>query len=264
MKIGVTTTHAMNPYYNFESFLNESEFPYYVRGSLSLKKIMEKGNLDALIVWKEDGPELYYKNLTDPFFYHPSMAKNRIVGWRKRRQQDALIETAQLKWGDSFLDCTLGMGADALTASYFVGEYGKVTGLEYSPVIALMIKWGMKSYERTTPYEWLKPALNGVKVINADYNTYLKSLPDNSYDVVYFDPMFRKPVLESQAISVIRELANPEPLSLEAVKEACRVASRSVILKEKLSSGEFERLGFTVARQSSKSKIAYGKIEVTE
>jgi hypothetical protein len=72
----------------------------------------------------------------------------------------------------------------------------------------------------------------------------LRSLPDKSADIVYFDPMFRIPVEESSSISPYRFIANPEPLSLEAVTEAVRVARRKVILKDHRDSPEFDRLGF--------------------
>ncbi len=263
LRIGVTTTHARTPYPDFEAFLADAKLPYFVRGNRSLEKIMVQEKLDAVIVWKEHGPALYAADaMQQPFFYHPSMAKNRLGAWRKKKQPDSLGRAAGLREGDAVLDCTLGMGADSLVAAYFAGETGKVTGLEFSECIALIVRWGMRMYARDTEYEWMKPALNRVEVVHADYNTYLQSLPDRSYDVVYFDPMFRKPVYESQAISVIRQLANPEPLSEAAVREACRVARRCVILKEKQASGEFERLGFSVVQESHTSKIAYGRIEV--
>lgn len=47
-----------------------------------------------------------------------------------RGEKDPLIEAAQLKPGDSFLDCTLGLGSDAITASCATGANGKVAGIE--------------------------------------------------------------------------------------------------------------------------------------
>ena len=263
MKVGITTTHAHQPYHYLAEFIKDAGFPYFPRRSDSLKKIIEEEQLDGLIVWKAYGPEFYRKgDLDHPFFYHPSMGKNRLTAWRKKNQADPLIKATGLAQGETFLDCTLGMGADALVAAYFAQKSGCVTGLESSSIIALIIRWGMRMYAQNTPYTWMKSALLNIRAVHADYREYLKNCPDASYDVVYFDPMFRQPVYQSQAISVIRELANPAPLTPEAVREACRVARRCVVLKEKRSGGEFERLGFCVVQESQSSKIAYGKIEV--
>ncbi len=262
MKIGVTTTQRKEPYPHLEEFLAESGLPFFPRNGNSVARLIRENDLSGMIVWKQNGPELYMAGAEQPFFYHPSMAKNRLTAWRKKQQPDALARAAGIHPGDAFLDCTLGMGADALAASYFVEAAGHVVGVECSPLIALIVRWGMRLYAETTEHLWMRPALSRIEVVQADYEEYLKNLPEKSFDVVYFDPMFRQPVYESQAISVIRSLANPAPLSPEAVREACRVARRCVLLKEKQASGEFERLGFTLVHESQTSKLAYGRIEV--
>ncbi|MNJ57372.1 hypothetical protein D3C77_529580 [compost metagenome] len=71
--------------------------------------------------------------------------------------------------------------------------------------------------------------------------------------------MFRDPVLESSSISPLRAFANNSRLETAAIVEACRVARKTVILKEKIGSGEFERLGFSVSERGQ-SKITYGVI----
>ena len=88
-------------------------------------------------------------------------------------------------------------------------------------------------------------------MVQACYQTYLKQLEDQSFDVVMFDPMFRKTVKQSSAMQMLKPLANPAPLDQESVEEAVRVARRAVLLKERPKSGEFERLGFTIVKVSS-------------
>jgi hypothetical protein len=88
-------------------------------------------------------------------------------------------------------------------------------------------------------------------------------LPDRSVDIVYFDPMFRRPVLSSSALRPLRSQAEERPLSEAAVREAVRVARRRVVLKDHRDSGEFERLGF-VRRRVSSSKVAYGVIDIDD
>ena len=48
---------------------------------------------------------------------------------------------------------------------------------------------------------------------------------------------------------------------MESVREAVRVARKTVVMKEARSSGEFERLGFTLPERG-KSKITYGVISI--
>ncbi|MNI75326.1 hypothetical protein D3C73_1314660 [compost metagenome] len=87
----------------------------------------------------------------------------------------------------------------------------------------------------------------------------LKQMPDKSADLIYFDPMFRDPIMESSAISPLRMFANNSSLTGEVIAEAKRVARKSIVLKEKKGSGEFERLGFETVERSH-TKIVYGVI----
>lgn len=104
-------------------------------------------------------------------------------------------------------------------------------------------------------------ALRRIDVRLGDHLEYLKAQPDNSIDIVYFDPMFRVPMTDSAAISPLRKFANPAALSTESVAEAVRVARKTVLLKEKALSGEFARLGFTELLRTS-AKTSYGVITI--
>lgn len=104
-------------------------------------------------------------------------------------------------------------------------------------------------------------ALRRINVQRGDHLEYLKAQPDNSVDIVYFDPMFRVPLTDSAAISPLRKFANPAALSAESVAEAVRVARKTVVLKEKALSGEFARLGFTELLRAS-AKTSYGVITI--
>ena len=118
-------------------------------------------------------------------FFHPNMSQLRIKNIRMG-DEDHMAAALDLQEGMSVLDCTLGFGADSIVASFVVGEGGQVIGLEASPLIAFITSEGMKKFLATN-YE-LHSAIKRVKVINADYNDYLQTLPDKSVDVVYFDP----------------------------------------------------------------------------
>ncbi|MBO8158381.1 class I SAM-dependent methyltransferase [Thermosyntropha sp.] len=260
MRVIATTTQskaASSLTEEFCDFLGETGIKFVPRKGKSLEKLKREHNADGVIVWKDTGPVLYIDENVE-FFYHPSMAKNRISNYRKFGTFDPLIKAFDLREDDEVLDCTLGLGSDAVVASYFAPR-GRVVGLEYSMVAAALVKWGMKMYK--SPMQWLNQAIKRIEVLNEDYRVYLKKLADNSFDIVYFDPMFRKPVLRSQPISPLRFLANPEPVDRESIKEAVRVARKRVVMKEIFSSGEFARLGFEKICGNPNNKIAYGVIE---
>jgi len=260
MKIVVTTTQAgREPDDILNAFLAEAGLTFVPRNRKSLPLLCHDNEADAVIVWRAEGPVLYSGEDMEEFFFHPSMAKNRLSALRKLGQSDPFIDACALNSGQSFLDCTMGRGADSIAASYICGP-GCVLGLESVLPVALVMKWGMRLYKSQMP--WLDSAVHGIRVEYADHNDFLGQAADNIYDVVYFDPMFRHPRHKSQAISPLRQLADHRPLEISAIKEACRVARRRVVMKETFSSGEFERLGFQKILGSHHNPINYGVIEI--
>lgn len=256
----IITTTAQSGIKNFnylEEFIQDSGFPYIERKRQSLDELMRSHQADAIVVCYRQGPVLYSGH--DKFFFHPSMAKNRLAAYRKNGTADPFIAACQLEPNDTLLDCTLGLGADAIVASYFTPE-GRVVGVEATPAIALVVKWGMKLY--SSSMKWLNDAVHRIEVFNCEHSEYLKSLDSDSFDVVCFDPMFRRPLLKSQAISPLRALANAEPLDRETISEACRVARKRVVIKELASGTELQRLGCETIIGSKHRKIAFGVIEV--
>ena len=160
------------------------------------------------------------------------------------------------------LDCTLVLGSDAIVESFVVGESGKVVALEKNPVLAEIVRHGMKNFSDDN--EKVLNAMRRVEIITADYLEFLKSAKTNSFDAVYFDPMFRRPINKSSGINPIRPVADKNPVSIEAIQEACRVAKFRVILKENAKSGEFNRLGFKLAAGGKYSSVSFGVIDLVE
>ena len=117
----------------------------------------------------------------------------------------------------------------------------------------------MKNFSDDTPP--VIEAMRRVEVVTADYFDYLKTCADKSFDVVYFDPMFRHAINKSSGINPIRPLADNRPLEIISVREACRVARRCVVMKENSRSTEFERLGFKIADGGKYSSISFGVID---
>ncbi|HHV65053.1 MAG TPA: class I SAM-dependent methyltransferase [Peptococcaceae bacterium] len=205
-------------------------------------------------------------------FFHPSMALLRMINI-KRGIGDRFLEATALAEGDILLDATLGLGSDALIASWAVGEKGKIIALENSLLIFLLVKEGLerltkqplpkaKSKEKEEAWLELARASSRIDARYADHKDYLQTLPDSSVDVIYFDPMFRITVNSSSAIKPLKALSCPEPLSPETIKEACRVARKRIVLKERRHGSEFSRLGFKELEGSKYSSIGFGIIDL--
>ncbi|HEX7056401.1 MAG TPA: class I SAM-dependent methyltransferase [Bacilli bacterium] len=223
------------------------------RQNVSLHELLAKAD-DHMVLLLARGQWKLYRDGAAPLFFHPSSAMLRI----KRLLQggaDPLLTACAIAAGDSVLDCTAGLCSDAIVFAYAVGAQGTVEALESEPVLAELLAHGVRRY--VSGQAAVDQAMRRVRVTCADHCEVLASLPDNSRDIVYFDPMFRTPIAHSQAISPLRGIANDRPLSREAVCQAVRVAKRRVVLKEQMDSGEFARLGFSEIIHTS-SKIAYG------
>ncbi|CAM2787267.1 class I SAM-dependent methyltransferase [Paenibacillus sediminis] len=235
----------------------ETGVNYVPRNKMSLAKLKQKYNDDEIIVVVEGGARLFSSS-GQSLHFHPSMgfvrAKRLLKG-----ESDPMLDAARVEPGDIILDCTAGLGTDAIVFALKVGSRGKVIALESSLTLYTMLKEGLEHY-KTGLYE-VDEAMRRIEVKRAHHLTILTQLPDNSVDVVYFDPMFRDPIAESSSIKPLRKYANHEALHIESIREACRVARKCVLLKEKRDSEEFERLGFKQMSRGS-SKIAYGVIDV--
>jgi 16S rRNA (guanine1516-N2)-methyltransferase len=231
--------------------------PAVPRGRNSLSQLLAKRGERELLLVAREGLQLI-RSGEPPLFFHPSMAMIRLKRLR-RGDPDPLLAAARLAPGDAVIDCTAGLASDAIVLAYGVGESGAVTALESEPVIAALVADGLARYETGDPS--FTAALRRVRLLRADHLAYLREQPDRSADVVYFDPMFRRPIESSASISPLRELADGRPLSPEAVAEAKRVARKTVVLKEQKDSAEFARLGFGRIIPTAR-KLAYGVIEL--
>jgi 16S rRNA G966 N2-methylase RsmD len=103
-------------------------------------------------------------------------------------------------------------------------------------------------------------AMRRINVKSTGSFPYLKMLPDNSYDVVYFDPMFEENILESDGIKGLSRFAVYADLSEELIFQAKRVAKERVVLKDHFRSSRFEQYGFSVNKRKT-SKFHFGVIE---
>lgn len=226
------------------------------RRQMSLSQLRRRyGDEEILLISKERIE--YHHERRQPLFFHPSTAAVRIKRLLNG-ESDPLLQIAGIKPGDRIVDCTAGLGSDAIVFSFASGSNGGVTAIENARIPCFLLKQGLQTYHSDVP--GLNEAMRRIEVIQLDHLDYLRRLPENSIDVVYFDPMFRKPITESASIRAIRGLADDRPLSEESVKEAIRVSRRVVVMKEHRDSDQFDSLGFAEVHRSG-NKIAYGVIQ---
>lgn len=220
--------------------------------------IADFGARAVLVVTRE---RLIVETAAGRLFFHPGMARPRIRSI-ERGEPDVMVEAMKLGPGDTVLDCTLGLGADAIVSSFVVGERGRVVGVEAMPMLAEVVRTGLKKYD--PQHNGIRDAMRRIHVVAADHGDYLSGLPDGSFDIVYFDPLFREPVQESVHMRPWRELGVAKPLTRSIIEEACRVARRRVVIKERQGSPVFDELGVDTIVGGRKSRIAYGVIDMAD
>ena len=171
---------------------------------------------------------------------------------------DTLVRAANLRPGDRVIDATLGLGADALIAAQ--ATRARVLAFEKSGVLAAFTQAALRRPGGGP--ELRKAALDAGERIDiqvGDHLELLKRQPDRSAEVVLFDPMFRSQVLSQPVFQVVRAHAERAPLSLEAIAQARRVATRGVLIKDSPRGAELKRLGIETVYAR---RFLYGWLDV--
>lgn len=240
-----------------QSIAAELNIPFVPREKHSLMGIKIDYQVDNVMVVTQKGPLVNTPG--GEYFFHLSMADLRIKNI-VNGQHDHMVSAMSLTAGMSVLDCTLGLATDSIVASFVIGETGTILGLETSAVVAFIARYGLQHFQSDDME--LTNALRRIHVAHTHSYKYLMTLPDNSYDVVFFDPMFRHPIHSSSNVKPLRYLADNSALTKNTLKEACRVAKQRVVVKESSKSDEFKRLGITKIYGGKYSSVHYGVIEI--
>ncbi|WP_315080975.1 class I SAM-dependent methyltransferase [uncultured Clostridium sp.] len=259
MKIAVTTTREANESLNYKAkgISKDLNIPYIKRGNFSIKKTILKDDFDYLLVVEKD--KIVIKGQHSTLFWHPNMSELKIKSIRQGNKE-VMIEATKLKEGNSILDCTLGLAGDSLVFAAVVGKSGFVVGTEVNKYIAYLSKSGLETYNNVNGET--VDCINNIKVVNESYEEYLLKQSDNSFDVVYFDPMFKEPNRKSASINAFRAFADHKGLTKEILMQALRVCKKRVVIKERQGSNDFEKLGIKKYYGGKKSgAIIYGVIE---
>ncbi len=233
------------------AFCQAHHIPVLARQNKSIAYLLQHHELEYLLVL-EDG-ELVAYSLDNRLVFHPGMAAPRIKQWNQG-VGETLMTALALSPGGRFLDCTMGLASDALAASAMVGESGQVICLESSPLIYIITKYGLA--HSTKGSLQLQAAMRRIQPYQGDFHEVLPTLADNSFDVVYFDPMFVRPLQKSSGIAGLRAAADYYQPTAEDFNQAKRVAAQRVVVKH--GKGQMAQTAFDEVICGRYSTIGYG------
>lgn len=223
---------------------------------------VERPRKTRLAALEEEGPQVWLVLGGDGWTlrdgpralrFTPGMATLRIKRLEAGRREDKLVELAQLQEGDAVLDCTFGLGADALVCAKAVGPTGRVLGVEASFALWALAREGL---EAGAGFSGLAP----IELVHGDHLEVLRAQPSSSADVVLFDAMFGRPQRSSPAFEVMRAHADPRPISPQAVAEARRVARRWVLVKGAKYSKDLKGLGLEAEQGSRFANLVWARV----
>jgi len=186
---------------------------------------------------------------------HPGMGLVRVRRLVRGEEHDPIVDIAEIQPGDAILDATFGFGQDALVLAWAAGESGRLEGLESSPLLAGLALAGLPFWPRPAP-----EIASRMKVTCTDARAWMRAAPTGSFDVVFIDPMFRRPRMAAPDFAALRLLADEEPLSVEDLAQARRVARRWVVVKDGWPGADLKRLSIPLVPFRRSAEIVFGRI----
>lgn len=219
------------------------------RRTASLKPLLERA--EALLIFSDEEVVLF--DGEGKLTFHPGLAHLRIKQMDGGIHPDHLLQVARLEPGESVLDCTLGLGQDALVAARAVGPAGRVVGLEKSFALYAVISEGLRRFDPGERSCRIEPR-------HADAAEVLRALPAGAFDCIVFDPMFDQPRKAQQSFDVLRKHADYAPLTPEMLEDARRIAKR-VVVKGRRYGGQLRALGLRQERYSRTTTVGWARVE---
>ncbi|MGN0948251.1 MAG: class I SAM-dependent methyltransferase [Megasphaera sp.] len=264
-------------------------FTWQARQKRTIQDLMAEYG-ENFLVYSSRGPQI--NRPEGSHFFSLNMAELRIQNLRKG-QCDHLLEalmgmkeregrnlqsaalTAPLHRGASrtaaaqppitILDCTCGFGADAAVASFGLPAGSRIDALEVSPLLEAVTSWGFSHFVHKK--DDVTAALRRISLRRGDYRDYLLSDEGPVYDVLYFDPMFQRPVEASCQFQPVRAIMEHGGLTRDLIERALQKARRRVVIKERdfrqlcrdfpdvtLYGGKYSRIGYAVLECDSWKK----------
>jgi hypothetical protein len=228
----------------------EWNVPFLSRGRLTpLQPLLEQAS--ALLIFSDD--EVVLSDGEGKLAFHQGLSRLRIKQMDAGQHPDHLLQVSRLLPGESVLDCTLGLGSDALVAARAVGPTGRVVGLEKSFPLYTVISEGLRRFD---PGE----RSCRIEVHHADAAHFLRDLQAGAFDCVVFDPMFDQPRKSHQSFDVLRKFADYAPLTSEMLEDARRIAKR-VVVKGRRYGGQLKALGLKQEKFSRTTTVGWARVE---
>ncbi len=203
---------------------------YVERKKQSIEKLLGQTE-GVLLVYKEKLVFVQADGRT--FSFHPDTAMLRI-----KAPHDALLDLIG-KPNKRILDCTMGLASDSLVMA---SAGNQVTAVEESPLIHLIVSQGLAAL--ATSDSPLALAAQSIETVCGDSLAFLEHQADDSFDIVYFDPMFSETIQESKNLDSLSALANPSRLTEKMLSQAKRVAKEAIVIKAHFRDTVFEEFDF--------------------
>lgn len=197
-------------------------FTYVPRGKRTIQDLMDEYGEDFL-VYSSRGPQI--DRPEGSHFFSLNMAELRIRNLRKGQRDhllEALMGRGSSKPPITVLDCTCGFGADAAVASFGLPAGSRVDALEVSPLLEAVTSWGFSHFVHKK--DDVTAALRRISLRRGDYRDYLLSDEGPVYDVLYFDPMFQRPVEASCQFQPVRAIMEHGGLTRDLIERALQKA----------------------------------------
>lgn len=208
---------------------------------------------EQLLVYTSKGPQLVRPEGTH--FFSLNMAELRIQHIR-RGQRDHFLEAIGTAEAITLLDCTCGFGADTITATFALPQGSCIDALEISPLLGAVTQWGVRHFVHEK--DDVTQALRRIHLTIGDFRTYLHDVSASPYDVLYFDPMFQRPVKESCQFQPVRPIMDHDALSIDDVRLALQKARRRVVIKDRNLQWLAEAFPQMKRYGGRYSRVAYG------
>ncbi|MCH4166779.1 MAG: class I SAM-dependent methyltransferase [Megasphaera sp.] len=209
---------------------------------------------DDFLIYTSRGPQIVRREGT--YFFSLNMAELRIQHIR-HGVTDHFIEALGASGAVRLLDCTCGFGADAIVASFALPQGSTVQAMEIAPLMAAVTSWGFSHFVHD--HQDVTAALRRISLRCSDYRSYLQDANSSAYDILYFDPMFTRPVETSCQFQPVRELLDHGHLTAKNIEAARAKARKRVVIKgrdfrelvkafpeTRLYGGKYSRIGYAV------------------
>ncbi len=202
------------------------QLDYVERKKQSIVRILADNHCEHCFVLKNNG--LYLANAKSEFAWHPNTALLKL----KAKGEGKLLKALALKPSDSVLDCTMGFASDSLVIASALCSGGKLVALESAKTIYILTREGLAN----TNYPEIKKLADRISLKHYNYSDFLEEQKADSFDVVYFDPMFEKNKHGSLALAELSAYANHQTISVKDIERALVIARKKVVIKMRFGS----------------------------